>query len=1214
MDLSGANGSGPAFEPACLRKACKMPPCSDQETVLRSSHSPVQRHALPRGWFSLSLFASGLVGAVSLLSSATARADDPQARTATPAEIEFFESKIRPLLVEHCQECHSDKKQKGGLRLDQRSFLMTGGDSGPAIDLKQPDKSLLLEVLSYTGDYQMPPKGKLPDAEIALIQDWVRKGSPWPDEAKKKPGTTKEEFNLQARLSRQWAMQPLQPQNPPAVKNAAWSRTPTDQFVLAKLEAAGLQPAPAADRRTWIRRVTFDLIGLPPTPEEIAAFLSDASPQAFERVIDRLLESPHYGEKWARHWLDLARFAETAGHEFDFEYPYAFEYRDYVIRAFNADLPYNQFVREQIAGDLLPQPRRHPTEQFNESLIGTGFWFLGEAKHSPVDIRQDEADRIDNQIDVFGKTFLGLSINCSRCHDHKFDAISTRDYYSLCGFVQSSRYQTACVDPSSLNQPALEELAKLDQESTALSRRTLSQWLKNQEPKKETGTSTLESLLLTVVELQAVTDAGQQQQALQQKAAQRGLPVEQVQAWRDLVRDQVKSPDHPLFPLIAVGRQNPAQTLAQIEADRQAAAKVPATEVAATALKPGEIANPIGTAIAANSQPPVVAPAPLAVSPGLLWDFRQGVPADWYVTGDAFTVAQSRPGRSAGGSLLVATRPGSRLESISAGTVHSGRAALTLQGTLRSPTFTIASPFLLYRIAGTGTRINLIIDGFQQIRYPIYGGLTIQPAKPDEFDWLIMDVSKWVGHRAYIELLDESDGFLAITEIHAQADRQLPDRRARWTDLLGAKAALPAADDPQFQSRLVQQVVQQLHATVQQQLDQPDAPAESIGASSWISWLVQTPLAGLPGQELTASPLSADVMALTQRRAQAAGRIAYRRKVMALADGTAEDERVHLRGNHKKLGDATPRRFLEAFVGAGPQKTAIGSGRLELAERMTDPQITPLVPRVVVNRIWQHLFGRGLVPTPDDFGNMGQAATHPELLEYLTAEFVADGWSIKRLQKRLLLSQTFGMSSRNDDPRAAEVDANNRLWHRMQIRRLDAEAIRDSLLAVSGSLNPALYGRSVPPHLTAFMIGRGRPGNSGPLDGENRRTIYLNVRRNFLNPMLMAFDYPVPFSSIGRRSQSNVPAQALTMLNNPFVLQQAERWAQKILAQPGEPAARIQRMYETAFGRPPTDNELTISVAYLTEQKAAPGSPEELAAYAGLAHVLLNVKEFLFVQ
>ncbi len=386
----------------------------------------------------------------------------------SPHETEFFEKKVRPVLVEHCFKCHSERSEKikGGLRIDSRAALLKGGDNGPALVPGSPEKSRLIEAISYkNADLTMPPKGKLPDAVRAALAAWVKMGAPWPSSGAATDTGTKAGFDLARRRREHWCWQPVQAPPLPAVKDASWPRDPVDRFVLARLEEKGLRPAAPADRRTWLRRVTFDLTGLPPRPDEIAAFLSDSSPAAVEKVVDRLLQSPRFGERWARHWLDLVRYGESRGHEFDPNIPNAYQYRDYVIRAFNADVPYNQFVMEHVAGDLLPKPRRNPATAFNESIIGSGFWFLGEEVHSPVDIRQDQADRFDNRIDVFSKTFLGLTVACARCHDHKFDAISTKDYYALYGFLSSSSYRLARFDSLDQNRVVAGELAKLHERS-----------------------------------------------------------------------------------------------------------------------------------------------------------------------------------------------------------------------------------------------------------------------------------------------------------------------------------------------------------------------------------------------------------------------------------------------------------------------------------------------------------------------------------------------------------------------------------------------------------------------------------------------------------------------------------------------------------------------------------------------------------------------------
>ncbi len=386
---------------------------------------------------------------------ATSPATSPNAPAPSQGAVdeEYFEKKVRPILVERCQKCHNSQKAKGGLHLDSRAGFLRGGDSGPALNL-------LPQVLQYEGDIRMPPQGKLPQTELDILLRWLAAGAPWPQD--RNPSTTPSPSTphplTPARTH--WAFQPLQRPSVPSIPAGTPSQNPIDTFVLARLQAVGLNLAPEADKATLLRRLYFDLIGLPPSPEELDAFLNDAHPDAYDRVVDRLLASPHYGERWARHWLDLVRYAETYGHEFDFDIPEAWRYRDYVIRAFNADLPYDRFLREQIAGDLLDEPRYDPQTGSNESLLATAFWWLGDAVHSPVDSRMDFADRMDNQIDVFGKAILGLTLGCARCHDHKFDPIPSRDYYALFGILASSRFHYGDIgDPRPLER-LLDELTR----------------------------------------------------------------------------------------------------------------------------------------------------------------------------------------------------------------------------------------------------------------------------------------------------------------------------------------------------------------------------------------------------------------------------------------------------------------------------------------------------------------------------------------------------------------------------------------------------------------------------------------------------------------------------------------------------------------------------------------------------------------------------------
>ncbi|MDB6038563.1 MAG: hypothetical protein JWM99_2404, partial [Verrucomicrobiales bacterium] len=366
------------------------------------------------------------------------------------ARFAFFESKIRPILSAECYECHDATKHKGGLRLDYRDGWLKGGDSGPAVVPGNTTKSLLFKAITHEDkELKMPEKGaKLEDRVIADFKTWIEMGAPDPRDtppiAKSKTDVPWDD-KLRARKE-WWSFQPVKPASIPAVTNTSWSAHPVDRFILAKLEEKNLQPAVGTDKRKLIRRLTFALTGLPPTPSEIDSFLKDASPDSYGRVVDRLLDSVHFGERWARHWMDLVRFAETHGSEGDPDIPEAWRYRDYLIRAFNADLPYNQFIREQIAGDLLPSPRINKEQGFNESILGIAQFRLVEHGFQPVDSQDDQVKVIENQIDVLGKTFEGLTIACARCHDHKFDPISQRDFYALYGILASSRPAEVTID------------------------------------------------------------------------------------------------------------------------------------------------------------------------------------------------------------------------------------------------------------------------------------------------------------------------------------------------------------------------------------------------------------------------------------------------------------------------------------------------------------------------------------------------------------------------------------------------------------------------------------------------------------------------------------------------------------------------------------------------------------------------------------------------
>lgn len=858
--------------------------------------------------------------------------------------IEFFETKVRPLLVANCIDCHGPDEQSGGLRLDGPAWIRKGGDTGPAIQPGKPDDSKLIQGVRYTDqDFQMPPDGKLADASIADLVEWVRTGAPLPpSEEDPSEASLPSEFNLEDRRDF-WSYKPVQKVSPPTNSNDEWSRTPIDRFLLQSMTSEGLTPAAPAETLVTLRRLNYDLLGLPPSPEQLEGFRSDHRPDAFERVVDRLLASPHYGERWGRHWLDVVRFSETYGHEFDYDLPNAWRYRDYVIRAFNGDVAYDQIVVEHIAGDRLNgASRAHPITSTNESILGTAFYWFGDATHSPVDVRQTECDRIDNQIDVLTKAFLAQSVACARCHDHKFDAISTRDYYSLAGFFKSMRYEQADI---------------------------------------------------------------------------------------------------------------------------------------------------------------------------------------------------ALPGRRASG---VSSLPKS-------------------ENVARTTDFHLDQDFLHIRAAGRGARVNIIVDGFQLIRDPIYGPLTYALDNPT-LGWRSIDVRKWRGHRAYIEFLAHAVPNLSMAGPGFVAPETTGDNWFEVEEIFLADSA--------------------------------SAPLDQVGK--------------LAPRRIV--PLT-DFDTPTRNQRAEERDIAPGHRAPAACDGSPGDEYLLIRGNYRTPGEPAPRRFLEVFDGPAPMPITDGNGRLDLARRIVDPA-NPLTARVMVNRIWKHHFGEGLVRSVDDFGRMGQPPTHPELLDWLASEFVESGWSVKHMHRVMLSTAAYRMSCQSS-PAAREKDGRNDLLSHFRSRRLEGEAIRDAILAVSGRLDSRMEGMGILPHLTEHMPAIGRPPQSGPLDGAGRRSVYLNVRRNFLSPFLLAFDYPLPQTTIGRRNVSNVPAQSLALLNDPFVLEQASLWAERAHREgPRETDDRVNWLYLTAFSRPATTSEIAAATEFLVYSEAR----DALQAWSDLCHALFNAKEFLYIE
>ncbi len=528
----------------------------------------------------------------------------------------------------------------------------------------------------------------------------------------------------------------------------------------------------------------------------------------------------------------------------------------------------------------------------------------------------------------------------------------------------------------------------------------------------------------------------------------------------------------------------------------------------------------------------------------LFADFDDGLPADWFKTGFAFDFGSDN--RNVFSPVNHLAR--------SSGSVHSGIGGRKFFGVIRSPTFTIDHEQIHYRLRGYDVTIRLIIDGFELNTFNelLFAGAKRDIERSEEFVWLVQaqDLKNYLGHRAYIEIIDHGIGYVELDEIRfANIPPPVESERVplSLTDRFDTNE-----DESGVATRL-------LTTQIRQEAD--------LGMRELAGWIIENRLVDVFSNAETETPTSAsrpsdEDSALNVASAQKKNRSsadlleeleAIRKEIgnlnaqtpepelaIGITEGTGEDEHVFVRGNHKQLGPVVERRFLSA-ISARPLNPDNGSGRLELAQKITAPN-NPLTSRVIVNRVWQHLLGRGIVESVDNFGVLGSRPSHPELLDHLASTFQAEGWSLKKLIRRIVLTRTYQMSSQ---PVAAgeKVDPRNELLHRARIKRLSGEAIRDSMLHISGQLDPTMFGPSIPIHLTNFMQGRGRPSESGPLDGGRRRSVYVAVKRNFLSPMMLAFDTPAPFNTIGRRTQSNVPAQALILMNDPFVVGQAEKWA-----------------------------------------------------------------------
>lgn len=1065
---------------------------------------------------------------------------------------EFFEMKIRPVLAGQCYECHSAqaKSVKGGLRLDTKAALATGGDGGPVVVPGKPDESPLFQAIAYQGDAEkMPPKGKLPDGVINDFRKWITDGAfdPRPDASGDKPviataaGSWQETFQKRADW---WSFKPLKSAEPPKLD----FKNPVDRFLAAKLNAQKLQFAPEAGRATLLRRLYFDLLGLPPTEAELDAFLADSSPDAYEKQVDRLLNSPHYGERLARRWMDLTHYTETVGSEQDALIPYAWAYRDYLIRAFNNDLPYNQLLKEHLAGDLVKPARRDQKTGLAESPVGTSWTRFVEYYHSPVDVKNEEITVLDNQIDTFGKTFLGLTLACARCHDHKFDPISADDFYRLYGVFRTARATVHELADVNAMKPLVIAAGEKKMETR---NRLQSQWMSDLANLNQVMTNAfqpgkpLNPALATFFDM-AVKSPRKWGHAfaMAQKAVAEKRDLNQ--AWNDARK--------------VVGENHPASW------------------------------NKKGA------------------KQKLLADFSSPTdfPSGWTLR------TPMNPTHSRAGTFHLGYKPDQLVDAIRPSGFFSDAVTEKMGATLRSPEFTLKGGAYHVLVSGTANaRLRLVVDNFQGVDI-LFAGVTPALNNP-RLAWVKLPVRDiWKGRQAYIELVtrDEMPSTGVIRDlnllprdgrssigikyvVHADQAEAVAEESPAFADSPGNNNSgdhQNAVSPESLAYLLSKNIAEAVIAFGYDQLtDAQTALLQDLIDSRVLS-----------NSTTAGSQLS---QAINAYRA-AEEKIDFSAKSVGVSEQPGANIQQHLfvRGDHKRNGKATPpgqiqllRQGNETFTDGQPQ-------RLQLAESLADPK-NPLVSRVMVNRVWAWCFGAGLFPTLDNVGHLGEPPSHPELLDWLATQFTGDGWSVKKLTRLLVTSQAYRQSSKPLHE-AFQLDPANRLLSHASLKRLDAESLRDAVLTSSGRLDRTLYGLPLPTPQPPGLTDDKKPV-SGPIDGAGRRSLYLNVRKNFPVEFLEVFDRPRPTLTVGKRNTSNQPAQALAMMNDPFVRGEAERLGRLMEAdKTRDNTAKMKSLYRRTLGRSPRENEIERGLAFIRTG----------GGWAELAQALFETKEFLYLD
>ncbi|MBL9094961.1 MAG: DUF1553 domain-containing protein, partial [Planctomycetaceae bacterium] len=1090
-----------------------------------------------------------------------------------PEQLQFFRDRIQPILAAKCVKCHGEEeKVESNFFLTSRAAVLRGGELGPAVDLANPAESSLLKAVRYD-ELQMPPNGKIAPSDVAALEQWVRDGLPWPAELEREPSAAQRHHKptgVTAEDRQFWAYQPVVEPRVPEVQDSAWVRTPVDAFILRKLEERGLAPTSPASARSLIRRATYDLTGLPPTPEDVAAFEESCqgtgSEAAYEALIDRLLASPHYGEKWGRHWLDLVRYAESHGYERDSAKPFAWRYRDYVIESLNRDKPYDQFLREQLAGDLFP-------EVTPESLTATGYYRLGTWDDEPADRELAKYDILDGIVSTTSSVVLGMSVGCARCHDHKKDPILQRDYYKLLDCFR---------DLTDMNRENLRRVATPAEraaydEAKAGKVRNENAWQNE----------------LTAIEAKFVA-----------AAPSYGIDIAAVDtgdlselSYR-LYRDSWKS--LPEFDTLKA----------------ETTGKIPGTRL-------------------------TLAVASRAEAFGLVLEGKLRVPQD-----GAYTfIANMREGfdlRIDGKSVLRKPAAG----------VHEATTTLLLKAglrTIRIDFFNEANvPKLQLAWSGPGFSRRLLTDNAQPGEM-IEGGTTwaYRTQKPDRnwaepsFDdtnwrrgpagfgtrgtpgaevgteWRGKDI--WLRRTFRVATLPET----FAVDMHHDEDVEIYLNGRRVFERSGHTVKYERFDLGQEAAKHLKVGENLLAVHCRQTGGGQYIDVRPVDAAESISDLVKKHGARVLGPE------AADRYSLLSNQLDTSRKSPVAEPgidVMAVGVRKPLPTHVLLRGLPQAEGDlvtagvpevVSPIGFQLAGAVVGSKDRQVAGYRAALAEWLT-ADANPLTARVMVNRLWQYHFGKGLVGSSNDFGKLGELPTHPELLDWLAVDFVRGGWKLKRMHKLLMLSSTYRMSSAATEQGLARDPGNMLVW-RANTRRLAAEEVRDSILAASGAIDLRLGGPSVyPPIPKEVLAGQSRPGEGWPTsvkpEDANRRSVYVHVKRSLQLPILAMHDQADTDGSCAVRYTTTVPTQSLGMLNGDFIHEQARALAERLgREQPNDTAAQIRRAVQLTAQRNPSADEVDGDIKFLTAVQAADGLTPQ-AALELYCLLMLNTNEFFYVD